>query len=71
MKDIGTWLRERTLDEKVEDIEWVMEVSKFIGKVELLKELEKKTTIDKKQISELRQKIENKLDEILAKRMNA
>jgi len=51
MKDIGTWLRERTLDEKVEDIDWVMEVSKHLGKVELLKELDNKSSINKKQIA--------------------
>jgi hypothetical protein len=69
MKDIGTWLRERTLDEKVEDIDWVMEVSKYLGKVELLKELEKRSSLSKEQISELKQKTELELDEILAKKI--
>lgn len=70
MKDIGTWLRERDLDEKVEDIEWVMEVSKYLGKVELLKELDNKPSINKSQISQLKQRIENELDDMLSKKMN-
>jgi len=69
MKDIGTWLRERDLDEKVEDIEWVMEVSKYLGKVELLKELDSKPSINKNQISQLKQRIENELDDMLSKKM--
>lgn len=70
MKDIGTWLRERTLDEKVEDIEWVMEVSKYLGKVELIKELDRKKNIDKGQISALKKQLEQELDEILSKKFN-
>lgn len=63
--DLNFKQREKAVDKNVEDVSWLMDISKLIGKIEAYKELLHEEKYNKQKLNKNIEDLENQLDSLL------
>ena len=58
--------RDKSIEDKVEDVNWLMDISKLIGKIEAYQELINDPVFNLVSIKDTKEKLEDELDELLS-----